>query len=919
METPAPIGTLDVEPGGKVILQGRDFAVGSGRLVYSGTWDPELALEASARIPDYDRQTGGKRADVDVTVGLEGRMLSPRFTLRSQPAYSRAEILSLIASGDSQNPNARLAVAGPAAALLAGRLTRGVRGLGLGIDEVTIQPELVAKEGTVETGARFTFGKRLSSRVNLVYSLSLQDPEGRFVQVEGTPGRELTLSVRRTDEGLFQYGAGQRFRFGGGTGKRAEADEQRVRVVEVRLEGDRPLEPEDLRSVIKTDVGDRKTAWDLQDDADRLRERLVARGYLEAEVGGRFDGQAAVFTVRSGAKYDWTVEGMDGAPDLTRVVRSSLFEEEALERGRARLLETLRGRGHLRARVEARAEPVDGGRRLAFRAQPGPVLLADVRFAGAQELSPGRLLEAAGGAGRLLSDPDQAVADLRAAYRAAHFLAAEVDAPQVTPDGGTLTIVVPVREGPRARLAAVRVEGATLSEGVLLAAAALPAGGVYHEGDALAAGDRLRGYYYGLGYPAVRAASRLEPRGHDLDLVFQVTEGERVTVAAVVLKGMRRTREGLVRKQVRLRPGDPLDLRKVAELERRLLDLGLFARAAATVSEDNPATVTVTLEEGERFRAGYLLGYNNEDGGRAELDAETRGLFGAGVAVGGRLSLGKDLRDVRGYVNVPGLLPTGRLTLSVFRLAEDLPLAGEEESGETFARVQVGGQVQATRPLGSRFNLLYGYHLKHSTVTSPFLTSSRRVAALDLSLLRDTRDDPLDARRGRFLSLSLEAAPRLLGSDFDFVKGLAQVFVSSPFAERWTWAQGYRLGMARPFHGEPLVSDEGFEAGGANSIRGFGLDEVGPADYPFGKEVVIVLNQELRYHHPSGLGGVVFWDAGNTFATASDLSLDLRHALGAGLRWSSPVGLLRLDLGLPLSRHEGESAYQLFFSFGQAF
>jgi outer membrane protein assembly factor BamA/autotransporter translocation and assembly factor TamB len=917
METPAPIGTLDIEPGGKVLLQGREFAVGSGRLIYSGTWDPELALEATARIADQDPQTGGKRADVNVTVGLEGRMLSPRLTLRSEPVYSRVEIVSLIATGDSQNPNARLAVGGPAAALLAGRLTRSLRGLGL--DEVNIQPELVAKEGQVETGARFTFGKRLTSRANLVYSMSLQDPEGRFIQVEGTPRRDLALSVRRTDEGLFTYGAGQRFHFGGGPGTRAETYEQRVRVVEVRMEGDRPLEPADLRSAIKTEAGDRKTAWDLQDDADRLRERLVERGFLEAEVGGRFEGQVAIFTIRSGARYEYAVSGMDGPPDLSGVVRSSLFEEEALERGRARLLKTLRGRGHLRAHVEARAEPVQGGRRLAFRVHPGPVLQADVRFPGAQALSPGRLLEVAGGAGRLMTEPALAIADLLAAYRAAHYLAAEVDLPQVTEGGTPLAIVVPVREGPRARVAAVRIEGATVPQGELMSVAALPTGGVYHEGDVAAAADRLRGQYYGLGYPAVRVTARLEPRGSDLELTFQVTEGERVTVGAVVLRGMRRTRESLVRKQVRLRPGDPLDLRKVAELERRLLDLGLFTRAAATVSDGNPATITVTLEEGDRVRAGYLLSYNNDKGGRAEVDGETRGLFGAGVALGARVSMGKDLRDVRGYVNIPAVLPTGRLTISAFRLAEDLPLSIDEENGETFERVQVGGQVQATRPLGGRWNLLYGYHFKRSTVISPFLNSSRRVAGLDVSLLRDTRDDPLDARRGRFLSLSLEAAPRALGSDFDFVKGLAQFFVSKPFGETWTWAQGYRLGLAHPFHGEPLVSDEGFEAGGANSIRGFGVDEVGPVGYPFGKEAVLVLNQELRYHHPSGLGGVVFWDAGNTFATVGEASLDLRHALGVGLRWSSPVGLLRLDVGWPLSPREGESAYKLFFSFGQAF
>ena len=151
------------------------------------------------------------------------------------------------------------------------------------------------------------------------------------------------------------------------------------------------------------------------------------------------------------------------------------------------------------------------------------------------------------------------------------------------------------------------------------------------------------------------------------------------------------------------------------------------------------------------------------------------------------------------------------------------------------------------------------------------------------------------------------------------MKGFAQAFLTRPLTGSLTWAQGYRLGLAHAFGGEPLVSDEGFEAGGANSIRGFASGVVGREDYFFGRQGVIVLNQELRYHHPSGFGGVAFYDVGNTFAAVSDFSLRLRHALGIGLRWESPVGLLRADFGVPLFPRPGESRYKLFFSFGQAF
>ena len=917
LQAPAPVGTLRIESGGKLFLQGREFVIETGRMAYAGTWDPELSVEATTRIADVSQATGIKRADTRVTVAVEGNMAAPRISMRSDPSLSRLEILSLIATGDSQGGGVGRAMGSSAAALLAGRLTRG---LGLGLDQVSIQPELVARQGEVEAGARFTFGKRLSRRVNLVYSQSLQDAESRFIQVEFTPGRQATLSVRANEEGSFTVGAGQRFRFGGRREAEAAADEG-VRITDVRLEGDQVLEPDAMRELTGTKPGSRRSIWDLQDKAEEARQALVERGYLEAEVGAGLDGQVAVFTVHAGPRYRWRVEGLQSPPDLDKAIRSALFEEEALEKGRARLLEALRERGHLRAEVDARAIVEGDGRTLVFQVRPGPVLEAEVVVTGAQALSPSQVQKAIGEPARLLTEPEAAIHDVLAAYRRAHHLAAEAGPTRVeeSPDGRRVRLVLPVREGPRARVGAVRFEGATRPEEELRRVAALPVDAPYDEGQALAAADRLRAHYFGLGHPAVRVSPSASARGSDLEVVFGIVEGERVTVKRVVLIGLRRATTSLVRRQVTLQPGDPLDPRKVAELERRLLDLGLFSRAAATISEDNPATITVALEEGERASAGYLVTYNEDDGTRGELEGEVRQLLGIGLSVGARASLGPDARDLRGFLHLPPLLPTGKLTLSVFRLAEDLPLDPADPDGETFEKVEQGAQIQGTRRFGDRWDILWGYRLKRTGIVSPFATTSVKVAALDLSLVRDTRDNPIDASRGRFWSFSVELSPKRLGSDFDFVKGYAQMFVSRPVGETLTWAQGLRIGLAYPFAGEPLVPDEGFEAGGANSIRGFDSGEVGPADYRFGREGVLVINEELRYLHRSGFGAVVFYDAGNTFATVEDFSLELRHVLGVGLRWRSPVGLLRVDLGRPLDRREGESRNKYFFSLGQAF
>jgi outer membrane translocation and assembly module TamA len=209
-------------------------------------------------------------------------------------------------------------------------------------------------------------------------------------------------------------------------------------------------------------------------------------------------------------------------------------------------------------------------------------------------------------------------------------------------------------------------------------------------------------------------------------------------------------------------------------------------------------------------------------------------------------------------------------------------------------------------------------------VPPPTGTRSVDVAGVDLSALRDLRDNPLNPERGSFLSLNVLLAPQKLGSDFDFVKEFGQVSLvyglgRSPFR----WAQGYRLGLIQVFGQQRLPFDDLFRAGGPNSVRGFDVDSLGPQtanNLPLGGEALIVINQELRYRHANtGLGAAVFYDAGNVFAKVSDFDFNLRHSVGFGLRYDSPLGMMRFDLGFPLARRPNEHTYRFHFGLGQAF
>jgi translocation and assembly module TamA len=948
MDEPAPFGRLEIRPGGKVFLQEREFTVTSGNLVFNGTRDPDIDVRAETLIPRVDDQ------DIEVTVAAQGTLDFPQLQLSSSPSRSEKELASLITTGrpDVGLNSGAWIVGEQAATLLTGRFTREVsRSLReLGFDQVDIQPELLARED--DPGARFTVGKDVSHNVKLVYSLGLNTPEAQYYAalLRFRAGSEVTLKALRRSDGTITYGAGQRLRFGGPPRATDLKDFEEVELREVRLQRDaagHPVElgaalPESrLRGWIKAKPGKKTTYWDLLNDGDRLREKLVESGYLEAVVEPRLEDDVATFVVQPGDHHFWRVKGMASPPDLTKEIQGSLYDEEALERGRERLLRELRTRGHLKAAVEARDVSEGGRHALIFTVTPGPQLsVAEMSFPGANALSSGKLAAAAGGPATFLVSPREAERAIRDLYRAKLYLQAEVGPTAVAEAGGQVRIVVPVKEGPRAVVRSVRFEGVTRPEGELQPLLRVEPGDSY---DRIAVNDavqRVRDHYLKLGYPSVRVLPRLDTEGSDLAVVVRVVEGEPVVAGPITITGLRRTRASLVRRQINIQPGEPLDPRKLAELERRLLDLGIFSRAVVTAPAESPAPITIELEEDAPYRLAYDLRYNDREGFSALLDGELGNLFGTGVALGGRYRFGQRVRDERASLHVPSIGRLGDLTASVFNTWQELVVLQEESPGavpqpneRTTERGFLVQQARHRHP----YDILYGYRRKTITESFDLLTGAPRrseVGALDVSLVRDTRENPLNAHRGTFLSLNVAYGPEALGSDVTFSKAFAQAFLTKPIGAWLTWAHGYRLGVARGLAEDVFVSSEDFRplsserfrAGGANSLRGFATDSVGPTRtlidgrvISAGGQAVIILNQELRYHHGTGLGAVVFYDGGNVFESVSDFTLDLRHSVGFGLRYDSIVGLLRVDMGFPLNRREGDRAYRVFFGLGQAF
>ena len=194
-------------------------------------------------------------------------------------------------------------------------------------------------------------------------------------------------------------------------------------------------------------------------------------------------------------------------------------------------------------------------------------------------------------------------------------------------------------------------------------------------------------------------------------------------------------------------------------------------------------------------------------------------------------------------------------------------------------------------------------------------------------LIEDRRDSLSNPTRGSFWSTTLQVSPKFLGSETQFVRLFGQFFYHYPLSRSLVWASSYRLGAANGSK-EFLFIEDRFKAGGANSVRGFKQDSLGPSitipgtdeEFFLGGQSVVVMNQELRFPIYKMLHGGVFYDIGNVFANVSDLSLsDLRHTAGVGVRLVLSFGVLRLDWARILDLQEGEDPSRFHFSFGYAF
>lgn len=417
---------------------------------------------------------------------------------------------------------------------------------------------------------------------------------------------------------------------------------------------------------------------------------------------------------------------------------------------------------------------------------------------------------------------------------------------------------------------------------------------------------------------------------------FVVNKGNKVSINHINIEGNQKTYDHVIRRELVIEETDLFSSKKVKRSEALLRRLGYFDEVSVVSNpvkgSDDKVDLDVNVKEGATGSFSAGAGVSSSDGLVFNLRLSERNFLGTGRSLDANINLGT-IRD-----NIVFSLNDRRLFNSYW--ATGIDLTKNQLIFDDFQRSVTGAGITGGYPLEEVFGEAFNdvrFSLKYEYVNvdivdiedgaAQFIKDSEGktdASGLTPRITRNTIDNPLNPTTGSKQILSTEVTG--LGGEqeyilFDFRNHLYRPLFDTKkgpvvFAWRFQFSYGETL------NDDPFPLYKRFFAGGINSVRGFRVRELGPKDAngsEFGGSKQLVNNLEMIFPLVSsaGIRGVVFFDMGDAFDDEETIEFsELRMAYGAGIRWMSPMGPLRIEFGSPLNKEDGESSFVTLFSFG---
>nr|WP_301290897.1 outer membrane protein assembly factor BamA [Robbsia andropogonis] len=734
-------------------------------------------------------------------------------------------------------------------------------------------------------------------------------------------------------------------------------------VQDIRIEGLQRVEPGTVFSYLPIKKGDTFT----DDKASSAIRALYATGFFN-DVRINVEGGTVIVQVAerpSIATIDFAGTKEFDKDTLSKALRSSgmapgrYFDKSLADKAEQELKRQYLTRGFYAAEVTTTVTPVDRSRvAILFSVIEGPsAKIRQVNFIGNKAFSSSTLRDE-----MQLSTPnwfswytkndlyskDKLTTDLehvRSYYLDRGYLEFSIESTQVsiTPDKKSMYLTLSLHEGEPYKVSSIELSGELLDKKAELEKLLK-----------LKAGDRFSAAKlqdstkaivnklgeYGYAFATVNAEPQIDQTSHTVALNLKVETGRRVYVRHVNITGNTRTRDEVVRREMRQFESSWFDSNRLKLSQDRINRLGYFTDVNVTTQPvpGTPDQVDVDVAVKEKPTGAITLGAGFSSSDKVVLSAgiSQDNVFGSGTSLAVNVNTSSYYRTLTvtqtdPYFTVDGI---SRITSAYYQTST--PLYYSTDS--SFRIITAGADLKFGVPFSEYDTVFFGvgfqqYRMDVDSATpqayKDYVNEYGRVSnvvPVTMGWSRDARDSALVPSRGYFTRANAEVGTPAGGTKYWKVDLQQQYYYS--FARGFVLGLNGQLGYGKGIGGTyPIFKN--YYAGGIGSVRGYEPSSLGPRDKttndPIGGAKMAVANVELTFPLPGTgydrtLRVFTFFDAGNVWGDSQSINFsDLRYGYGLGLAWISPIGPLKLSLGFPLVKHAGDQYQKFQFQIGTAF
>jgi outer membrane protein insertion porin family len=724
------------------------------------------------------------------------------------------------------------------------------------------------------------------------------------------------------------------------------------RVTHIVIKGNRRIEKDAILGVMQTREGEILSPAHLREDL----KAIYKMGYftdVRMDVSDTPEGRILTVLVKEKpAIREILVKGnrklkKDKILEVMNLKTFSVASEGAIKEDINKVQQAYRDKGYYEAQISYELVPAaENEVNLVLTINEGGKLaIKDIEFEGNQAFSSKELRKVMEtkergffapvawitGAGKLNRDVLERDLEKVAAFYYNHgYIKAKLGEPKIDIKGNWIYITIPVQEGPEYHVAKIDITGELLEDkDKLINLLKTPKEKVYSREVLQQDLTTLADFYADQGYANADVVPLIKEDNEKMvvDVTFDIHKGQKIYFERIDIAGNVKTRDKVIRRELRVYEQDLFSASNLKESIKNLRRLEYFEDvnfATTPGSAPDHMNLKITVKERPTGTFGVGAGYSTQDRLVGMVEVSQNNLFGRGQQVKVSGIIGSISHRIRASFTEPYLFdrPLG-LGIDGFNW---------ERQYSEYTRVSKGGLLRLSHPLTWKYTRLFWMYRFENVQLKDLAAGASEVlqqastihntSATSFVIRRDSRDSLFAATKGSDNSLSVEMAG--LGGDTAFVRYLVESGWYFPLKWDCVGVLHARAGGMNKLHWGQMPAYELFYLGGIDTIRGFKYAEISPRDPATNERIggprFLQFNNEIRFplYKKLGLTGTVFFDAGNVYGPHY-VGPFLRTSVGAGFRWFSPMGPLRVEWGYNLSKKSYERSNAWEFTMGGSF